>query len=82
MEAPEKALNQIYNIGTGEELTTEGVFQTLSDIFNYHKEFERLPLRTVDPLRFVYDISKAKKLLKYHPAYNFRDGMTDWYGKR
>lgn len=73
-------LNEIYNVGTGEELTTEDVFLQLSKFFNYGKEFERQPLRTFDPNRFVYDISKAKKLLNYNPKYSFKAGMEDWYG--
>lgn len=72
-------LNEIYNIGTGEELTTEDVFNQLQKFFNYDKEFKRLPLRTFDPKRFVYDISKAKKLLNYNPQYRFEAGMRDWY---
>jgi len=71
-------LNETYNIGTGEELSTEGVFKTLADFFDYHKEFERLPLRVVDPLRFVFDISKAKRELGYEPKYNFKHGIEDW----
>lgn len=74
-------INEIYNIGTGEELTTEGVFMILADLFGYHKEFERLPARTVDPLRFVYDISKAKRMLGFNPKYNFVEGMRAWMGK-
>ena len=71
-------LNETYNIGTGEELTTEGVFKILADFFDYHKEFERLPLRVVDPLRFVFDISKARKGLGYNPEYTFKKGIEDW----
>lgn len=79
LESPH--LREIYNIGTGEELTTEGVFTILSELFKYRKEFEKLPARTVDPLRFVYDITKAKKLLGFYPKYNFRDGMQHWIEK-
>lgn len=77
-----KAINQVYNIGTGEELTTEQVFEILRKHFKYDKEFDRLPQRTVDPLRFVYDISKAKKLLGYKPNFTFEGGMRHWYGEK
>ncbi len=73
-------LNETYNIGTGEELTTEDIFLQLRDFFKYDKEFEITPMRTVDANRFVYDISKARKLLNYHPQYSFKEGMKDWYG--
>ena len=78
LECEKECFNQAYNIGTGEELTTEGVFEILSGIFNYHKEFERLPARSVDPLRFVYDISKAEKMLGFKAKYSFKAGMADW----
>ncbi|MDP2947108.1 MAG: NAD-dependent epimerase/dehydratase family protein [Nanoarchaeota archaeon] len=74
-------LNETYNIGSGEELTTEEVFNQLKEFFNYDKEFERLPLRAFDPNRFIYDISKARKLLNYNPQYGFKKGMDDWYKK-
>lgn len=74
-------INDTYNIGTGEEMTIEGVFETLADIFDYHKEFERLPMRTVDPLRFVFDVSKAKSKLGFEAKYSFKQGMTDWLKK-
>ncbi len=79
LESPK--LNKEYNIGTGEELTTEEVFNIMKEFFGYDKEFKRLPLRTVDPLRFVYDISKAKKELKYNPQFSFKEGLKDWLKK-
>jgi len=72
-------LNEVYNIGSGQELTMEAVFNQLKEFFNYNKEFEKLPLRTVDSNRFVYDISKARNLLGYQPRYDFKAGMNDWY---
>ena len=71
-------LNEIYNIGTGEETTTEEVFKKMKMYFGYDKEFERLPLRSVDPLRFVFDISKAKAMLRYKPEYDFDKGLKDY----
>src|SRR3989344_344865 len=56
-------LNETYNIGTGQELNIEEVYNQLRQFFHYDKEFERMPLRNFDPNRFVYDISKAKKML-------------------
>jgi len=76
LESPH--LNEVYNIGTGEELTTERVFEILRDLFGYNKEFEKLPMRTVDPLRFAFDISKAKEKLGFNPEYNFKAGMAHY----
>lgn len=72
-----KALNQVYNIGTGEELTTEHVFETMKKVFKYKKGFERSDKRNVDASRFVYDISKAQELLGYNPRYNLEDGLIE-----
>jgi len=75
-------LNETYNIGRGEELTTEDVFAQLREFFKYDGEFEKKPVRTVDASRFVYDISKAKKQLNYNPQYNFKQGMKDWHNQQ
>ena len=75
------AINQAYNIGTGDELTTIEVFERLKEYFGYDKGFEMLPLRTVDPLRFVFDIIKARRWLGYNPKYRFKDGIEDWFKK-
>ena len=48
----------------------------------YDKEFEVKPLRSVDPLRFGYDISKAKRLLGYEPRYTFEQGLKEWFGEK
>lgn len=75
-------LNEIYNIGTGEELTTEQVFELLREFFKYNKNFQRLPQRTVDANRFFYDTSKAEKELNFKAKYKFLDGMYDWLGEK
>jgi len=75
-------LNETYNIGTGQELNIEEVYNQLRQFFHYDKEFERMPLRNFDPNRFVYDISKAKKMLNYQPQYSFEKGMKDWFGNK
>lgn len=72
--------NEAYNIGTGEELTTIRVFDILRDFFKYDMAFEMKPAREVDPIRFVFDISKAKRLLGYNPEYTFEQGIRRWFG--
>lgn len=71
-------LNEVYNIGTGEELSTETVFNLLAKYMGYKGDFLVLPYRSVDPKRFVYDISKAKRMLGYNPQYTFKKGMEDY----
>jgi len=72
--------NEAYNIGTGEELTTIRVFEIMREFFKYDKEFDLRDARIVDPLRFVYDITKARRLLGYNPQYNFESGLKKWLG--
>lgn len=71
--------NQVYNIGTGEELTVEEVFDLLKEFFHYEKEYEREEIRTVDPDRFLFDVSKAEKKLGFKAKFNFNGGMHDWF---
>ena len=78
LECDKECFNQAYNIGTSEELTTIQVFEILKEIFGYNTEFERLPARSVDPLRFVFDVSKAERELGFKAKFNFREGMADW----
>jgi len=73
-------VNEAYNIGIGEELTTIHVFEILRDFFKYDTTFEMRPAREVDPIRFVFDISKAERLLGYAPKYTFERGIARWLG--
>lgn len=74
--------NEAYNIGTGRELTTIRMFEILREFFKYDMAFEMRPAREVDPIRFVFDISKAKRLLGYSPKYTFEQGIRRWFGNR
>ncbi|MDO8684571.1 MAG: NAD-dependent epimerase/dehydratase family protein [Armatimonadota bacterium] len=71
--------NQAYNIGTGEELSAEEAGKIVCDIAGYCGEIERIEQRSVDGARFVFDISKARKMLKYEPRYTFREGLEDMF---
>lgn len=74
--------NQVYNIGTGEELSAEEAGQIVCDVARYDGEIEKKEQRTVDASRFVYDISKAQRMLGYYPMYSFREGLEDMFGAR
>lgn len=69
--------NEIYNVGTGEELTAEEAGKIICEVFGYKGAIEKRVGRTVDPMRFVFDITKIKNRLGYIPKYNFRDGLKD-----
>jgi nucleoside-diphosphate-sugar epimerase len=68
---------QVYNIGTGEELSADEAGQLVCETFGYKGEIERKEQRTVDPQRFVFDCSKAERMLKFKARYTFKQGLED-----
>jgi len=77
--APWDKWNNAFNIGTGEELTTEKAGEMICQVTGYKGKIEKKEGRTVDPDRFVYDISKAESMLGFKAKYNFRDGLNDMF---
>lgn len=75
--APWDKWNQIYNIGTGEELSAEEAGEIVCKTVGYKGKVDKIKQREVDADRFVYDISKAKTMLDYEPKYTFEKGMKD-----
>jgi UDP-glucose 4-epimerase len=70
---------QIYNIGTGEELTAEAAGKIVCEVAGYDGEIKTEEQRTVDPDRFLFDVSKAERLLGFTAAYDFKTGMADMF---
>ena len=67
--------NQVYNIGTGEELTAMEAGNRVCDIWGYSGKIKTFEQRTVDPERFVFDCSKAERMLGFKSAFRFEDGL-------
>ena len=80
-QAPWDKWNQAYNVGTGEELTAEEAGEIICELTGYKGEVEKKEGRTVDPQRFVYDISKAERFLGFKAEYSFRAGLTDMFNQ-
>jgi UDP-glucose 4-epimerase len=74
-------LNEIYNIGTGEETTTEEIFNIMRKVMNYEGEFEHFEQRGVDADKFVYDTSKAEKGLGFKAVWKIENGLRDYLTK-
>ena len=72
-----KAWNQAFNAGSGVELTAKEAGDILCDVVGWKGGVEITAPREVDANRFVYDMSKAKKLLGFKPKYSFREGLED-----
>lgn len=77
LTAPRSVWNQTYNIGTGKETTTEEAFRILCQMTDWNGEIERGEQRVVDATSFVFDVSKAEKMLNFKAQYDFIDGLRD-----
>lgn len=75
--APWDKWNQVYNIGTGEELSAEKAGKIVCEVFGYKGKIKVTPRRTVDPDRFVFDVSKAKTMLGFEAQYKFKVALID-----
>jgi UDP-glucose 4-epimerase len=73
--------NQVYNIGTGEELTAAEAGELVCAAVGYDGETIVVPSRSVDPQRFVYDTSKAQSMLGFKARYVFAAGLADMVKK-
>jgi len=71
LEAPWDKWNQIYNIGTGEELTAEQAGGIVCKLSGYKGKIEKVEQRGVDSERFVYDMTKTKAMLGFEPMFSF-----------
>jgi len=70
-------VNEVYNVGTGQHVTTAEAVAILSELTGYKGGIEHRPMRIVDAPNFVLDVSKAERLLKYTPEWEFRAGLED-----
>lgn len=78
------AVNQVYNIAKGEQTTLNELFNILKEIAGKNIDPVHGPARSGDIKHSLADISKAKRLLGYHPATSPADGLRktfDWYKK-
>ncbi len=73
--------NQVYNVGTGDELSAKLAGEIICEAANYRGEIETLGIREVDASRFVYDTSKAEKMLGFKAEYSFEAGLKDMFSQ-
>lgn len=79
LTAPWDKWNQIYNIGTGEELTAEEAGKIVCEFAGWEGEVEKVEKRGVDPDRFWFDCSKAEVMLNFKAEYDFKSGLKDMF---
>lgn len=91
MATDELAVNQVYNVALSAQTSLNELFDMLRtliaarypDVLN--KEAEYREFRAGDMRRSLADISKARRLLGYHPSIPVKQGLkktVDWYVAR
>lgn len=78
------AVNEVYNVSVGERTTLNQLFVAIKDNLNISANFEPIyrDFRAGDIKHSLSDITKAKNLLGYQPAYHFKEGLSEcinWY---
>lgn len=81
LTAPWDSWNQVYNIGTGQEITAEDAGKAICEASGYTGEIELEEQRTVDPEHFVYDTSKAERMLNFKCQFDFKSGLQDMFSE-
>lgn len=86
LTAPWDKWNQVYNIGTGEELNAEEAGDLVVKLYNetypenqFTGEIDVRKGREVDPQRFVYNMDKARIMLGFKAEYNYEQGLRDMF---
>ena len=78
----QNSINQVYNIAKGEQTTLFDLVSFLAQISGKNIEALHRPERSGDIKHSLADISKARKLLGYHPVTSPADGLRktyEWY---
>ena len=76
------ALNQVYNIACGEQVTLLQLFDMLAKIGESKLRPEHGPERKGDVKHSMADIAKAKQLIQYDPPVSTQEGLKktfEWY---
>ncbi len=79
------AWNEVYNVACGEQNTVNQLFNSLKE-FSPNKDLKptHRETRTGDVRHSLANISKAQRLLNYHPETKLKDGLRlviEWYEK-
>lgn len=78
----EEAINQVYNIAFGAQISLTDVFELIKEIAGSDLAPKYGTERKGDVKHSLADISKARELLGYQPEYDTREGMKktfEWY---
>ena len=82
LKAPSEAAGEVFNIGAGGREFLTDVYNDICEALGVDIKPNFGPERAGDIRDSNADISKAEKLLNYHPEYDFKKGINlaiDWY---
>ena len=85
VEQPDKAVGEIFNIGSDKEMTTGQGIAIVEDIMGKSAKFDMKPRRPGDQLRTCANISKAREILGYEPKTSLAialEKQVNWYQER
>ncbi|MCA9277793.1 MAG: NAD-dependent epimerase/dehydratase family protein [Phycisphaeraceae bacterium] len=77
LDHADKAIGEIFNIGSDNETSTERGIRIIEEITGRKAIFEHLPKRPGDQLRTHADITKARNILGYKPSTTPEDGLRE-----
>ena len=79
----DKAIGEAFNLGASREIKILDLANWINDLTGNNKEIVFMERRNWDKkLRLLSNINKAKKILKYKPKVDFKDGLKvtyDWF---
>jgi nucleoside-diphosphate-sugar epimerase len=80
LEAPYDAWGEVYNIGSGQEISAHDAGALVCEVWGYGGQVRHAEARSVDPARFVYDTAKAEQRLGFRAEYDFAKGLAAMAG--
>lgn len=81
----EKAIGQIFNLGTDKTLTTGEAIEALEEVMGQSAKFKILPRRIGDQKETAANIEKMKNLFGYEPSVSIKEGLANevrWYKEK
>lgn len=70
-----RADNQVFNLAGPDTMTIEKAVTKICNLTRKKVVVERTPMRPTETLRFVPNITKARRVLRWHPQISFNDGI-------
>lgn len=85
MQQPEKAVGEIFNIGSDQEMTTAEGIAIVEEILGKEAQLDEKPRRPGDQLHTRANIEKAREVLGYEPKTSLAvalEKQVQWYKER